>query len=236
MEVAYQIDGRIGDQLVDGRGAATIDVGKGSTLLDVEFRSRPAGWDPKTIILCCCSCTLALPARQLSGARNLLALSGGEVSIGHELPGALRSAVVVGEGGGLLAQVSASSRTNIAIESPFDHSTIEGGYCDMEPGQRGIDQFLGVNGLMIPVGPQLVNVVTVYQIRLEDGSFAHGTTTYPYFLPKPVAALDAAQSFELRVADCTFQGNVLRALVETTVSKEPFRMETSRLDDPRVAA
>lgn len=95
-----------------------VGADDGAGELEVEFAERPVGWDPRTIVLMCCSRAVGVPAREDDGAASLLRVSGGKTTIGIDLPNFPRRAALTDESGQLRAEVSASSRTDLADQQP----------------------------------------------------------------------------------------------------------------------
>ena len=222
MQLAYRIDGFINGAEILGEGVARINTTTGNAELEVAFKKRPDAWDPRTIVLMCCSRAPGMPSREDdTDARSLMRLSGGIVSIGKEISGARRTAVILNQGGRALADISASSRTNLASPRSYDHSTVHGSYCSLEPGKNGIAKIVSVRGVMLGAGPHLVTLTTNYELILETGETVYGATYYPHYLPNPKEVLPRPQSFALNVLECTFAENLLYVTTQSTVASIP---------------
>lgn len=217
--MSYSIDGHLRPGSISGRGTMRVGADAGAGELEVEFAERPLGWDPRTIVLMCCSRAVGMPAREDGGAASLLRISGGRTTIGIDLPNFPRRAALTDESGQLRAEVSAASRTDLADQQPYDCSTVIGGFSRMEPGDDGLAVVESVTGVMQQSGPRLVTVTTTYQVRTEQGELLTGTTFYPHYLPNPQAALAGPQAFSLDVEELTWDGRTMYARARACVAQ-----------------
>jgi len=227
VKAEYRIDGNINGSAILGIGEAEIDEFTGKATLEVHFSDRPRAWDPRTLLLMCCSRAPAMASCESGEALSLLRLSGGLVTIGKELEGVCRRAALVDSNGRLVADVSALSETSFGGSSPFDRSTLLGRYADLEPGVSGIAEIHRVSGVMLPVGPHMVSLTTQYEVTLETGVKAHGFTHYPHYLPRPAEPLLWPQAFRLDVLSCEWHSNVLYLATRSFVSRISLDFSTS---------
>lgn len=227
LSASYSIVGNLEGSPIEGHGVIRADPHQGLGEIEVKFQKRPRLWDPRTIVLCCCSRAIGAPARQSYGAASLLDLSGGFITIGEDLQGVCRRASIVDDEGLLRAEISATSLTNLSGDNPYDRSRVVGGFSRMEPGASGVAAIETVSGIMLQCSPHLVTLTTTYDIVCEDGSTLHGTTYYPHFLPRPVGTMVAPQHFELQVEELSFDNETMFA--RTYASVTPIAMAFASL-------
>jgi hypothetical protein len=218
MDYTYRLQGHVNSRLVDGRGTGRIDPDAGISELDVTFPQRPTGWDPRSIVLMCCSKSAVLGTRATDGAIGLYRASGGYLTIGRELVQGFRWGMIRDEAGQIMADIRASSVTDFRPEHATDASRIEGGVSHLEPGINGVAAVQTLTGLMVQAGPNLVTVTTNYTVTLEDGSTAYGTTFYPFYLPEQRVTLPGPQLLTVQRLDQELTGNRMRMNTESTLT------------------
>lgn len=221
--VKYAIDGALSNGEISGTGVIRVGADAGVGELEVQFDQRPTGWDPRTLVLMCCSRAVGMSARESAGATSLLSASGGVTTIGVDLPALPRRAALTDERGKLRAEVSASSRTDWASSQPYDLSTVLDGFSRMEPGHSGLASVDSVTGVMLQSGTYLLTVTTSYQVRTEEDEQLFGTTFYPHYLPAPHATLARPQAFSLDVEELSWDGRTMCARTRAEVA--PLRAE-----------
>jgi hypothetical protein len=217
MKFKYSIQGEINNGIVVGRGNGSVNPIDGVSEMEVLFESLPNGWDPRTIVLCCCSRAFAMGAQEKGEARNLLSASNGFVTIGRHLP-TRRRGVIHDKSGMVYADIEASSETNLRDNEAFDESRLEAGYSKLHPGISGIAEILPFSGVMMQAGPNVVNIMTNYQVRTEDGLSLYGFTFYPHYLPEQVHPILGVQRFDVEILEQQFQQNKLFLRTYATVT------------------
>lgn len=218
MDCTYRLTGDVNSRLVDGTGAGRIDPDAGVSELDVSFAARPAGWDPRSIVLMCCSKSAVMGTREIGGAVGLYQASGGYLTIGRDLVRFGRRGVIRDHEARIMADVQASSRTDFRTERGTDESRIEGGVSHIEPGINGIAAVEQLSGIMVQAGPQLVTITTHYTVILEDGMTVWGTTFYPFFLSDQRVDLPGPQLLTVERVEQELIGNRMRMRTESTLS------------------
>ncbi len=215
MDHAYRLDGHINGRQVLGNGVGRIDTEAGVSELEVEFARVTEGWDPRTIVLMCCSRSMVMAAREEGGAVGLFRASGGYSTIGRELVNGLRRGMMRDANDLVVADVQASSETDLRGEEAFDNSRIEGGLSHLRTGTNGIREISPFSGVMMQAGPRLVTVTTKYQALLEDGTTVYGSTYYPHYIPQQVVELPTVQVLHVDSVQQSFDGRRLWTRTET---------------------
>lgn len=220
MEHSYQIDGHVNGRTVIGAGMGSTNPATGVSEVEVRFRRLPDAWDPRTIVLMCCDRFTVMASREEGGAVGMYRASGGYLTIGRHLINGCRWGIMRDVEGQIMADVRASSETDLRKRKRFDHSRIEGGISHLRPGVNGIAAVRPFIGVMMQAGPRLITVSTHYEATLEDGSTVYGTTYYPHFLPGQVVELPSVQLLTMSSVQQEFDGE--RLWVKTTSHVTPL--------------
>jgi hypothetical protein len=190
-----------------------VDADSGVGELEVTFSDLPESWDPRTIVLMCCSTMNVMGTRAVAGAVSFSDASGGRISIGRHIASDIRRAKVVNEAGAVLVDVEATSLGELVGAEPSDHSTVRGGISRLVPGVNGIRTVRRVDGVLQQISPHQLTLATRYVIELEDDTLAYGHTYYPYYLPEPRARLAGPQAWRMDRLTQEFDGRTLHAQV-----------------------
>lgn len=225
IEFGYRIDGLINAQWLNGAGRGMVDAGTGIGELEVSFSDLPEAWDPRTIVLMCCSTMNVMGTRAVAGAVSFIDASGGRISIGRHVAADIRRAKVVDDSGKVLVDVEATSLGELTGPEPFDHSTVRGGISRLVPGVNGIRDVRRVDGVLQQVSPHQLTLATRYEIALEDDTTAYGHTYYPYYLPEPRAEFAGPQAWRMEQVTQEFDGKTL--WVQVLSSTAPLVEERS---------
>ncbi|MFT4326553.1 MAG: hypothetical protein ACMXYK_03570 [Candidatus Woesearchaeota archaeon] len=218
-EIEYGITGHLNNGLIEGYGKAIIVPGTGESEMTVRFNELPQGWDPRTIGLICCGRVIGYNSFEKDGAKNLENLSKGQITMGKHLPNVARTGFIYDEQNKLLTNVRAIADFDISRKSTHDISNISEGTSEIFPGINGIAEVkTPFYGSMVQVGPKVVAINTAYDIILEDGTLAHGTTFYPNFLPLQEETLDSPQLFTMTDLETSLKNNTLHIYTRSEVS------------------
>lgn len=218
MDHEYCIDGHVNGRHVFGTGCGRIDPDEGLSEMEVRSERIADGWDPRTIVLMCCSRANVLAAREDGGAVGLLRASGGYLTIGRDLL-APRWGVLHEADGTILADVRATSETDFRGGTPsYDHSRLEGGISHVRPGTSGVAAVRPFDGTMMHAGPGVVIVTTRYEVTLESGETAYGVTHYPHFLPEQRFGLRGIQLLRVVSVEQELCGSRLWTRVRSSVT------------------
>jgi hypothetical protein len=231
MEHDYRIERHINGRRMLGLGSGYTDPASGVSEIDVTFEELADKWDPRSIVLMCCARATIMASQEKGGAVGMYQASGGHVTIGRDLVGAGRWAVVRNQQDEIMVDVRASSETDLCSPERFDRSRVDGGISHLVPGTNGIANVDLVTGVMMQAGPKVVTVTTRYQIALEDGSTVYGTTFYPHYLPKQRVEIPGIQMLTVDSITQEFDGTHL--WVKSHSSVEPLeRSATMTVQEP----
>jgi hypothetical protein len=224
MNFKYLLKGSINNGSVVGEGSGNVVPKDGISEMEVFFDSLASGWDPRTIVLMCCSRAFAMGAYEHGSSTNLLSAANGYVTIGRHLEKVYRRAILRDSDGKIYADIEASSETDLRGNQGFDESRIENGYSLLHPGVSGIAEILPFSGVMMQAGPSVVNIMVNYQVLTEDNKTLYGFTFYPHYLPEQVRNISKPQFFEVEIVDQQFENNRLYVKTYASVSELESRI------------
>jgi hypothetical protein len=217
----YRIEGHVNGRALAGTGVGAVDPHSGTAEVEVTFTDLPTGWDPRTIILMCCNRATVFAPRSINGAATLLEASGGLADIGRSVIGACRWGYMRDAAGIVLADLRASSYTDLRDPTHgFDSSVVEGGISHLHPGTNGIKTIKPFTGVLTQAGPNMVTAHTTYEVELEDGTAGYGSTFYPYHLPDQKVILDKPHLLSVNDIHAEFDG--VTAVLRLSATIEPL--------------
>ena len=220
--VEYILGGKFDNGTVKAYGKGFFNSKTGESELNVTFDKLPKNWDPRTITLICCYRMMGFNSLEIDGAKSLENLSQGKINIGTDLPDVTRKGFMYDEKGELLTNISAYADFDLQKNNNHDISTIKEGFSKLQPGVNGIDKIITpFSGSMMQVGPNLVVVNTSYEVILENGQRAFGTTMYPNYMPNQKEKLPFNQILTITDLETTLKDNKLEVYTKSTV--EPMQ-------------